>query len=191
MKSGIYQIRNIINGKVYIGSACDVMNRWYNHKYQLRHNKHHTIHLQRAWNKYGEENFVFEILEEVEDEGQLLIIEQKYLDKALAYDYKTGYNSAKYADASGKGIYPSEETRKKMSEAQKGKVKLTKGKTYEEIYGKEKADIIKRKQSEATGGIRNPMHGIQSPNKGKTYEEIFGKELAKEIRQKHKDNWKN
>jgi group I intron endonuclease len=61
-KSGIYKIENLINGKCYIGSASNFSKRWRNHKCLLSNNKHHSIHLQRAWNKYGQQNFKFEIL---------------------------------------------------------------------------------------------------------------------------------
>ena len=80
--SGIYKIINKIDGKCYIGSSNDIIGpfgRWYNHKQMLKNNKHSNIHLQRAWNKYGENNFDFIIVEEI-PEDKLLIVEQKYLD---------------------------------------------------------------------------------------------------------------
>jgi group I intron endonuclease len=76
----IYQIKNIINGAVYIGSVLsrNPLYRWQSHRKELRGNYHHSIHLQRAWNKYGEENFVFEILEHVDSD--VLNREQYYLN---------------------------------------------------------------------------------------------------------------
>ena len=59
--SGIYKITNNVNGKFYIGSSQNISRRWYDHKRELRIQKHHNKYLQRAWNKYGEENFSFEI----------------------------------------------------------------------------------------------------------------------------------
>jgi group I intron endonuclease len=76
----VYKIRNIINNDCYYGSSIDVDDRWYKHKYFLKNDKHWNIHLQRAWNKYGEENFVFEIVEEALDKSNLLKREQWYLD---------------------------------------------------------------------------------------------------------------
>lgn len=61
---GIYKIKNIINGKIYIGLSSNIKQRWRNHKNMLIRNDHFNIFLQRSWNKYGEENFVFEIVEE-------------------------------------------------------------------------------------------------------------------------------
>ena len=65
--SGIYMIRNIINNKVYIGQSSDLKDRLAHHKSSLRHNRHYSSYLQNAWNKYGEENFEFIILEECEE----------------------------------------------------------------------------------------------------------------------------
>lgn len=81
-KIGIYKIKNIITGKFYIGSSLEIKQRWQRHLKDLENNKHHSIILQRAWNKYGKENFIFEILEECSIEN-LLILEQEYLDNYL------------------------------------------------------------------------------------------------------------
>ena len=134
--SGIYQIRNKVDGKVYIGSAVLLPKRWREHKSDLRNNKHHSIKLQRAYNKYGEESFVFEILELVEDKAQLINREQYYIDKCDAV--KTGYNINKTAGSrlgmkhseKTKALFKkqrkniSEETRQKLSDVGK-KRKLT------------------------------------------------------------------
>lgn len=63
MSSGIYKIENVANGKVYIGSSNNIERRWQKHKALLRHNKHQNRHLQNAWNKYGEDRFIFSIVE--------------------------------------------------------------------------------------------------------------------------------
>lgn len=76
---GIYQIRNKTTDQAYIGSSKDINNRWRNHKQMLRLDQHHCIHLQRAWNKYAELNFIFEVIE-VCNEENLLVREQHYLD---------------------------------------------------------------------------------------------------------------
>lgn len=62
-KAGIYQIRNKVNEKVYVGSAKNILHRWRCHKVDLKAQRHHCKHLQRAWNKYGRANFEFEVLE--------------------------------------------------------------------------------------------------------------------------------
>jgi len=91
-ESGIYMIKNINDGKLYVGSAKRLVERISNHKYHLKRNKHHSIHLQNAWNKYGENVFIFGVICVVDDLTQLKIIEQSYIDKYRAYDAKYGYN---------------------------------------------------------------------------------------------------
>src|SRR4051794_16550207 len=78
-KCGIYQILCRPTGKVYIGSSVRIYQRWYEHRRQLRSGKHHSPHLQFAWNKYGEEAFRFSVLEECGAED-VLEREQFYLD---------------------------------------------------------------------------------------------------------------
>jgi len=95
---GIYKIINLTNGLFYIGSALTILARWANHKSRLKKNTHDNIYLQRAWNKYGEENFKFEIIEEVQDGKQLIQREQFYLDTLQCFaDLEKGYNILKEA----------------------------------------------------------------------------------------------
>lgn len=113
--SGIYQIKNLVNNKIYIGSAANVKNRWKTHKSELNHNKHHSPYLQRAWDKYGIENFEFSILEVVLDINDLIIREQYWMDITECYDSKVGYNLSKIA-GSRLGVKASDETIEKLRE---------------------------------------------------------------------------
>jgi group I intron endonuclease len=88
---GIYRIKNLVNGKIYYGSSKNIEKRWRTHKNNLNNRKHHNVHLQRSWNKYGENAFVFEVVEECE-ENLLLEKEQKYLD--LNPDFNIGIKSS-------------------------------------------------------------------------------------------------
>ncbi|QDX94739.1 hypothetical protein EEL30_22110 [Brevibacillus laterosporus] len=63
---GIYIIKNILNHHVYIGQSVNIHQRFREHKSRLRNNKHGNGRLQNAWNKYGEEKFIFKVLETVE-----------------------------------------------------------------------------------------------------------------------------
>jgi predicted GIY-YIG superfamily endonuclease len=94
---GIYKIENLVNGKVYIGSSQDINKRWKQHLYSLRKGQHHSYHLQKAWEKYGEENFKFEIVEVVTDESLLITLEQKWINSYKSYDSKYGYNISEEA----------------------------------------------------------------------------------------------
>lgn len=89
---GIYKITNIINNKIYIGSSTDIKKRWHGHKYDLRKNKHCNTHLQNAWNKYGEDNFKFEIIALIYDIEMILPIEQFYILETKCYIREIGYN---------------------------------------------------------------------------------------------------
>lgn len=111
--AGVYEIRNIMNGHKYIGSSVNVPRRWAEHKRKLNANEHHSIALQRAWNKYGADNFTFEILEEVADKISCVSREQAWLDKCTPE-----YNIAPNANTPG-GCVVSAETRKKLSESGK------------------------------------------------------------------------
>lgn len=77
---GVYQIKNLSTGKVYIGSTTkSFSSRWKQWLYNLRKQKGNA-YLQNAWNKYGEENFSFEILEIIEDKAKVLEREQYWID---------------------------------------------------------------------------------------------------------------
>lgn len=79
-KPGVYFIVNIINGKKYIGSSTmKIKHRIQHHFSELKRNNHKNTHLQNAWNLYGEDNFVFEIVINLEKD-QCFIKEQEYLD---------------------------------------------------------------------------------------------------------------
>lgn len=79
MKSGIYKITNIENNKFYIGSSQNIKRRTQGHLNALRKNKHHSTYLQNAFNKYGEDRFIFETVISCSIE-ELLTIEQYYID---------------------------------------------------------------------------------------------------------------
>ena len=62
LKGGIYKITNTVNGKIYIGSAVDLSRRKRDHFWSLRKGTHCNAYLQKSFNKYGENNFSFEVL---------------------------------------------------------------------------------------------------------------------------------
>ena len=108
---GIYCIENLINNKKYIGQSINIKHRWDYHKSELRNNQHKNTHLQNAWNKYGENNFKFSIIEccSVDE------LDEKEVYYISLYDtYKNGYNR----DMGGKSNRDvTEETKKLISDA--------------------------------------------------------------------------
>lgn len=116
-KSGVYEIRNIVNGKRYVGSAVNLRGRINTHKYWLRKRKHSNKHLQNAWNKYGEDKFIFNVLFYCAVESRVQY-EQRVIDGWRLVE--TGYNIRAKAE-SNLGVRVSEEARDRMRLAQVGK----------------------------------------------------------------------
>lgn len=117
--SGIYLIKNKITKKVYIGSSIQVRQRLLEHLRCLRGNRHHSSHLQNAFNKYGESAFTFSLIEET---TQLIKREQYWCDYYKSNNKKFGYNVRIIVSTNkGNQIKLSEETKKKISLAHKGK----------------------------------------------------------------------
>lgn len=89
--TGIYKIENKTNGRFYIGSSNHILKRWNSHRRTLEKGTHHNYMLQNAWNKYGSESFLFEVLEKC-DRAVKFEREQHYIDTL-----KPSYNIAKEA----------------------------------------------------------------------------------------------
>lgn len=119
--SGIYQIRNLVNGKRYIGSAVCIRKRWAEHRSDLRSGRHHSVALQRAWIRYGENSFEFLVVENCR-KHELIRREQVHIDA------RSEYNICKKAGSS-LGVKHSAETRAKMSARLVGNQR-TKGRKY-------------------------------------------------------------
>jgi group I intron endonuclease len=118
MATGIYQIRHLASDKRYIGSAAfgiGVKLRFRQHRNLLRQNKHYAVKLQRAWNKYGESAFMFEVLLYCAPEN-CLMYEQICLDY-----FEPEYNSAKDAKHPMKGRKHSQKSKDKIAKAHRGK----------------------------------------------------------------------
>jgi len=96
---GTFQIRNTLNGKIYIGSSPDLIAIWHAQKLQLDMGIHQNSNLQKEWDESGSENFAYEILEEIEqtDESadykkEIKILEEIWLDRIKPYGDK-GYHN--------------------------------------------------------------------------------------------------
>lgn len=125
IKSGIYKILNLIDGKFYIGSTANFIYRWKLYEQRLNYGDHHSQHLQAAWNKYSADNFEFIALEGVEDLTKLIEREQWWIDFTKCYNKKIGYNVRKIAQ-SCIGIIRNEQSKLKSSIAIKSSEKFRK-----------------------------------------------------------------
>jgi group I intron endonuclease len=119
----IYKLVCTVTNKVYVGSTVDLSRRLGNHRSALRNNRHHSVLLQRAFEKYGEDFFEIEILELLENTIERCILfqrEQHYLDELKAYDNRFGFNLEPEAGSS-RGRVATEETKQKMSKSFTGR----------------------------------------------------------------------
>ena len=156
--TGIYMIQNRINNHVYIGQALNIEERTNTHKYSLIKNKHENKHLQRAWNKYGKENFLFSVLEECNEEI-LTEREQYWIDYYGGINSQNTYNQR---DAGSRGRM-SDEAREKIRVANKNKIVKPGRKVCEEgrmsiskaHMGLHPSDETRRKMSEAHKGFKH------------------------------------
>ena len=155
---GIYKITNKLNGKVYIGQSIDIDTRWRQHI-----NAKDDMLIHKSIQKYGAENFSFEVLLECPAE----MLNDWERDMIALYDCisPNGYNLTE----GGGGCKCSEETKKKMSKAKKGKPSWNKGIPCSAEH--------KRKISEANKG-----HHISEEHKRKISNAQKGKHLSEETK---------
>lgn len=179
----IYKIQNLKTNQIYIGSAINFAKRKYYHLYDLKNNKHHSIILQNSFNKHGEENFEFSVIEEVYEKENLIKREQYYIDTL-----KPKYNCSKTA-GSPLGVKHTLQARLNMSKAHLGK-KLTPESIAKRTlkqsgenhwsYGKERPEETKKKVSKSLkeyykdGGLPSRKGAIISEEqKKKTSEKLM------------------
>lgn len=151
-RSGIYEIRNTVNGKVYIGSALDLKSRWRLHRSNLRLGRHVNIKLQRSWDKHGQAAFCFQAIEYVPVVENLVDREQYWIDSQTPW-----YNIAKVA-GSQLGLRHSDASKKKMSASQKARAPASEATRLKiSIAGRRPcSDETKMKISEAHIGKKCP-----------------------------------
>lgn len=190
--SAIYEIRNRLNGKRYVGSAKCFRIRWNGHRALLRKGAHHSRHLQSAWNLAGEEAFQFSILKTCPPEA-LLVEEQAILDaEAPAYNVcPTAGNTlgrlhspdtrAKIAArAVGRKPGPrTEEHRAKLSAVHKGKPKPAH--VMEALQAGRKAQIMtdERRKRLSEAGRQSYESGRRTREKSEAHRHRIGRAFAK------------
>jgi group I intron endonuclease len=152
----IYKVTNIINGKIYIGQTVKGLHKRRGEHERSSRNGSSTTHMARAFNKYGLDNFKWEIIEKCYSKDELDEMEFHYIMSYRSTIKIFGYNCT-FGGEGYSGCIPSAETRKKLSEAHKGR-KMT---------DEAKRKMMANRPSKA--GVGNPMYGVQSPMKGKNH----------------------
>lgn len=146
----IYLVVNEENGKIYVGKTVKPLSeRWSHHCFLARNDK--DFYFYRAIRKYGPENFSIRQIDTAESDAEASLLERAYIGVLRSHDASCGYNST----LGGEGVRPTEETRRKMSEAQSGEKHA--------MWGCKHSEESKRKMSEShkgkmTGAL-NPMYG--------------------------------
>ncbi len=158
IKSGIYKFTNLKNNKIYIGSSINITSRKSNHISLLNNNIHHNRHLQNSWDKYGKENFEFEIIEYIDNIEELVIREQYWIDFYKSCDIKNGYNLSPTA-GSTYGYKFTEEQKQNIKDGLKNSEKVQEYMLLRKINRK----ITNRKTlSEANTGENNPSSKLNN-----------------------------
>lgn len=180
----IYEIVNILNNKKYIGKTKNFLIRKNRHLYELSNNRHHCLHLQRAWNKYGEENFIFNVLYSDLNEEEAKQKEEEMINQ----NYENLYNVSK---KSGGGDLISYHPN--VNDI-KSKISLGVKRRYEEN------PHIKQIYSEKFSGSGNPMYGKHHTQESKekmsetrlrkpqTYDDKRRKEISDLRNETYKNN---
>lgn len=97
---GVYRIKNLVNGKIFIGSSLNLPGRINRHKFELKFGSDNIKELQEDYNKYGEGNFTFEIIDDLKPKDDpdyqyykedIEVLEQLWIDKLQPFD-EQGYN---------------------------------------------------------------------------------------------------
>lgn len=178
LNCGIYQIRNIFNGDIYIGQTTNFSKRRREHYRNLNKNLNKNPHLQKAFNKYGADNFVFEILLYCEP-FELTRYEQKMVDIL-----NPKYNILKECVETARGVKRSEETINLLSISHMGKSSGS----YNPMYGfsgslspvfgrKQSEEEIEKRISKCRGKKRSDESRLKMSNSLKKYWENKKKKI--------------
>ena len=176
MARGIYKIINIVNNKFYVGSAVDLKRRKTRHFSELRNGKHNNRHLQAAWLKYGEQAFVFVVVESLPTDADLLAAENVWLKAHVGADYC--YNigvdaTAPHTGMSGPlsptwGYQHTDAAKAKIGVASKARTQSEeeKAKRRETMRGKPQSAEVRAKISATLSGEGNFWFGKKRPEHG-------------------------
>lgn len=194
MKGYIYKIINVKNGHFYIGSTVEIDKRRDKHFKDLKNGRHHSLHLQRAYNIYGEDSFLFKIVreKEFENENDLRQLEERYI--RYCWNSNILYNVSKQGGGGDLVSYHPliNEIREKQ--------KVNTQKRWDYKTDEEKKEFSQKRRGRGNPNFGNKWTEEQKKNmskkmkeyykshdsylKGRTFDEIHGEEKAREIKNK-------
>jgi group I intron endonuclease len=117
--SGVYKIVNVATNKCYVGQSVGIKKRVKEHFRLLRNNKHTNPRLQNSFNKYGENNFTWDVEAECEDSSDIDMIEEAFINGDASFDEPIFFNIANFAKAPMRGKVHTEETKEKIRVSKK------------------------------------------------------------------------
>ena len=175
---GIYGIQNTLTGEWYVGQSQNIRKRYNTHMRHLAAGCHENEHLQRSFNKYGEEHFSFQLLERC-SVTELDECEKKWIAEKNSKEH--GFNMT-YGGGGMRGYHFSDEVRERMSAAHKGhavseeqkqKMSLSKSGENHHFFGKHLSEEHKQKLSETfkvlNAHLRKPVVCVET---GEVFESI-------------------
>lgn len=119
MKSGVYKILCLVDGRVYVGHSKNLRRRFNDHISRLKRGKNMNRLLQEAWNRHGASSFQFLVIEECKC-SDLINREQFWIDEYRAACIETGFNISPTAE-SNRGVKYPDFIRQRCSEWQRGR----------------------------------------------------------------------
>jgi group I intron endonuclease len=178
-KMGIYQIRCLVDERVYVGSTVNLRQRWGDHRKNLNRNRNRCRRLQMAWNEYGSQAFVWGILEYVYNSDVLTMLENEWINRLKAANRRFGFN---LRPSSGR---LSEESLEKIAEANRGRKhsEESKQKMREAKLGKKLSEEHKQKIREAHLGMK-PSKETKQKRSSSMLGKNIGKKHSEETKQK-------
>lgn len=183
----VYEIRNLVNDKFYIGSSANLYERFRTHKKKLRNGSHPNKHLQSSWNKHGEAKFSFTKLAEFGDVHDMFVCEKGLIDTHI--ENPQCFNLARWVDTPMRGRFKelhhnygkpmSEEQRAKLSEQTKKQWEESDprtGKKHTRATKKEISDKVRKADAEGRG---KRHHEVTEETRQKMSEALKGNQCAK------------
>ena len=183
----VYKILNNITGKFYIGSTVNVDKRKYIHFTSLRNGTHHCLYLQKAFKKYSEQAFSFDVIFTDDSLEAVRELEQLILDETFVYLYNTSKQAAggdllsyhpQKEDIIRRISATLKERNSLLTPSQRSSLFGLKG-TNNGMYGKTHTEEAKKLISEK---VSSYLESNDHHQKGKSIEEMYGKDKANRIR---------